>query len=84
MQNWLKGAVIALVSVAVTLAVSQMIREPVEGQAPDIKVLRTADGKPNLNGIWQAVGTAHWNLQDIRPERVRCSSSVPSWRFPRV
>ena len=35
MQNWLKGAVIALVSAAVALAVSQMIREPVEGQAPD-------------------------------------------------
>ena len=64
MQNWLKGAVIALVSAAGALAVSQMIREPVEGQAPDIKVLRTVDGKPNLNGIWQAVGTAHWNLQD--------------------
>ena len=64
MPNWLKGAVIALVSAAVALAVSRMIREPVEGQAPDVKVLRTVDGTPNLNGIWQAVGTAHWNLQD--------------------
>jgi len=64
MQNWVKGAVIALVSVVVTLAVSQTLREPVEGQAPDIKVLRTVDGKPDLNGIWQAVGTANWNLQD--------------------
>src|ERR1700728_1991394 len=24
---------------------------------------RPADGKPNLNGIWQAVNTANWNLQ---------------------
>ncbi len=24
---------------------------------------RTPDGNPNLNGIWQAVGTAHWNLE---------------------
>ena len=56
MQNWLKGAVIALVSVAGTLAISQMMRGPVEGRTPDTKVLRTADGKPNLNGIWQAVG----------------------------
>ena len=64
MPNWLKGAVIALVSAAVALAVSQMIRASVEGQAPDTTVLRTVDGKPNLNGIWQAVGTAHWNLQD--------------------
>jgi hypothetical protein len=27
-------------------------------------VPRTANGTPDLNGIWQAVGTAHWNLQD--------------------
>jgi hypothetical protein len=24
---------------------------------------RTPDRKPNLNGIWQALGTAHWNLE---------------------
>jgi hypothetical protein len=24
---------------------------------------RTPDGKPDLNGIWQAVGTAHWDLE---------------------
>ena len=64
MRNWLKGAVIALVSAGVALAVSQAIRGPAEGRSTDIRVLRTADGKPNLNGIWQAVGTAHWNLQD--------------------
>jgi hypothetical protein len=64
MQNWLKGAVIALMSAAGTLAVSQMIRGPVEGRTPDTEVLRTADGKPNLNGIWQAIGSANWNLQD--------------------
>ena len=64
MQNWVKGAVIALVSVAGTLAISPMIRGPVEGRTPDTNVLRSADGKPNLNGIWQAVGSANWNLQD--------------------
>src|SRR5262245_49940241 len=25
---------------------------------------RTADGHPNLSGIWQALGTANWNLED--------------------
>ena len=64
MQNWLKGALIALVSVAGTLAILQTTRGPVEGRAADTTVLRTADGKPDLNGIWQAVGSANWNLQD--------------------
>jgi hypothetical protein len=32
------------------------------GQAAN--AARTADGKPNLNGIWQAVNTANWDLQD--------------------
>ena len=22
------------------------------------------DGNPDINGIWQAIGTAHWDLQD--------------------
>jgi hypothetical protein len=64
MPNWLKGASIALVSAAVTLAVSQMLRQPAAEPSPNAVVPRMADGTPNLNGIWQAVGTAHWNLQD--------------------
>ena len=63
-MNWLKGGLIALVSIAGTLAVSQMMRPPVEGRAPDVNVPRTAGGKPDLNGIWQAVGSANWNLLD--------------------
>ena len=32
-------------------------------QAPAYRAPRTADGKPNLNGIWQALSTADWDLQ---------------------
>jgi hypothetical protein len=28
---------------------------------------RTADGKPNLSGIWQAMNTAAWDIQDHGP-----------------
>ncbi|MBC7983414.1 MAG: hypothetical protein H7Y02_06110, partial [Candidatus Obscuribacterales bacterium] len=32
------------------------------------KVPRTASGKPDLNGIWQAMGSAHWNLEPHNAE----------------
>ena len=32
-------------------------------QAPAYRAPRTGDGKPNLNGIWQATNTANWDLQ---------------------
>ena len=38
---------------------------PTPAQAPAAyKALKTKDGKPNLNGIWQANNEANW---DIRP-----------------
>ncbi len=36
---------------------------PVSGQTAG-KIPRMPDGKPNLNGIWQAVNTANWDLVD--------------------
>ena len=32
------------------------------------KIARTPDGKPDLNGIWQAMGSAHWNLEPHNAE----------------
>jgi hypothetical protein len=64
MQNWMRVAIIALVSAAAALVLAEMLRDPVEGQSSSADFLRTPDGKPDLNGIWQSIGTAHWNLQD--------------------
>jgi hypothetical protein len=33
-------------------------------QSPSHKAPRTADGHPDLNGIWQALNTANWDIQD--------------------
>jgi hypothetical protein len=34
------------------------------GQAVGDQVPRTKDGKPDLNGTWQALNTANWDIQD--------------------
>jgi hypothetical protein len=37
------------------------------GQAADADFPRAWDGHPDLNGVWQAIGTAHWDIQDHGP-----------------
>ena len=46
------------------VAVLALAAKPASGQGQiTYKAPRTADGKPNLNGIWQAMGTAHWDIE---------------------
>ncbi len=47
-------AIAACVAAAVTL---------VTAQAPGYRAPRAPDGKPNLNGIWQAINTANWDIE---------------------
>jgi hypothetical protein len=45
------------------IAVLLSAASPAAGQDRVYQAPRTADGKPDLNGIWQALGTAHWDVE---------------------
>jgi len=67
MQNRLKTMMIAGVTAAVVAVGMSVAVQPVEGQE-GFQMPRTADGMPDLNGIWQAIGAAH---HDIEPHAAR-------------
>ena len=60
MRNWFSCSIIARVTVVGVLSLATI---PAVGQAPAYRAPRTADGKPNLNGIWQALSPANWDLE---------------------
>ena len=50
-------------SVAFALAVLAVATLPAEGQTSEYRAPRAADGHPDLNGIWQALNTANYDLE---------------------
>jgi hypothetical protein len=55
--------VVLVISTAAVVAMLTLAVSSTAGQAPaGFKAARMADGHPDLNGVWQALNTANWNL----------------------
>ncbi|HMA72475.1 MAG TPA: hypothetical protein VKP67_13450 [Xanthobacteraceae bacterium] len=71
MRNRLTGARFAGVAAALIAALLLGVMPTARG-AEAYNAPRAADGKPDLNGIWQVLNTANWDLQEhaARPGQV--------------
>ena len=57
---------------------------PVAGRAPAYQAPRTADGKPNLNGIWQVLDTSiNWDIQGHAAKAGPVSALGAAFQSPR-
>jgi hypothetical protein len=67
MRTRLSSTIVAAsLFLAAMMALGQGARGPAPAgapQAPAYRAPRTKDGKPNLNGIWQAVNEANWDIE---------------------
>lgn len=68
----MKGRIVAVslfvVLIAAVAALNSLVGTS-EAQAPAVyRAPRAADGHPDLQGVWQAVNTAVWNIQDHSAE----------------
>jgi hypothetical protein len=59
-RDWFRRSMIATV---VMVAIVSLAMIPAAGQIRAYRAPRTADGRPNLNGIWQVINEAYWDIE---------------------
>jgi len=52
------------VTASVALALLTLVTSSLSAQTGEADFPRAWDGHPDLNGVWQSIGTAHWDVQD--------------------
>src|SRR5258706_4628240 len=85
MGNRVRGTRFALAAAALITAALLLGLVATTSQTQTYKAPRTADGKPELNGIWQALNSGNWDIQDhaARPGPVAllgAAFSIPAGR----
>ena len=64
-MSTLRWSVAGIAAAAVVAAIAfGLAWSAAQGVASQNEIPRTPDGKPNLNGIWQVMNTANYDLED--------------------
>src|SRR6266480_1179298 len=61
MRKWFKQAIVVAAGAALVFS---MASPRVAGQVQAAGLPRSSDGHPNLTGLWQAITSAYWDLED--------------------
>lgn len=69
MRTRVRRALIVALLVTVWVAFKPVLAQVSAGQSAAYTGPRTLDGRPDLNGLWQVLGTAAWDLAFRRDGR---------------
>ena len=64
MQKLVRGFILAAIGLAFSIVFAPSMQSELQAQGPLTVFPRTKDGKPDLTGVWQALNTAAWDIQD--------------------